>query len=49
MSQEELEARGANTSIAHVDFMVGSAEMNIEATMITGEKKMIFEKGNWAF
>lgn len=49
MSQDELEASGGNTSIAHVDFMVGSAHMNIEATMVTGEKKMIFEKGNWAF
>jgi len=49
MSDDELEAHGVNTSISHVDFMVGSPEINIEATMINGEKKMILEKGNWAF
>jgi len=49
MDDDELEAHGVNTSISHVDFMVGSPEINIEATMVSGEKKMIFEKGNWAF
>ena len=49
MNQDQLEAVGANTSLSHVDFMVGSAKINIEATMVTGEKKMIFEEGNWAF
>ena len=49
MDQDELDAHGVNTSITHVDFMVGSEGLDIEATMINGEKKMIFEKGNWAF
>lgn len=49
MDQDQLEAAGANTSLSHVDFMVGSAKINIEATMVTGEKKMIFKEGNWAF
>ncbi len=49
MSQEELEACGANTSINHVDFMVGSSEMHIEATLKDGNKQMLFQKGNWAF
>lgn len=49
MSDEELEDNGVNTSITHVDFMVGCQDMNIEAETMTGEKIMIFEKGNWAF
>lgn len=49
MDQNELDAHGVNTSITHVDFMVGSPELDIEATMVDGSKKMIFKKGNWAF
>lgn len=49
MDQDELDANGVNTSITHVDFMVGSKELDIEATMEDGSKIMIFEKGDWAF
>lgn len=49
MTQEELDTNGVNTSITHVDFMVGSEDMDIEAKTIHGEKIMIFENGNWAF
>ena len=49
MDQDELDANGVNTSITHVDFMVGSPELDIEATMVDGSKKMIFRKGNWDF
>ena len=48
MDQEELDANGVNTSITHVDFMVGSSELSIEATMEDGTREMIFEAGNWA-
>ena len=30
MTREELHKNGVNTSITHVDFMVGSKEMNID-------------------
>lgn len=49
MSDEELEARGANTSITHNDFMVGSNELSIEATTHAGEKFYILKNGEWAF
>ena len=49
MDQDELDAHGVNTSITHVDFMVGSPGLDIEATMVDGAKKMIFKEGNWAF
>ncbi|OXM84014.1 aminopeptidase [Paenibacillus rigui] len=49
LSQDELKARGLNTSIAHVDFMIGSAEMDIFGVTAEGKEEPIFHKGNWAF
>jgi aminopeptidase len=47
MSKEELEARGINTSVIHVDFMMGSAEMNIDAMTTSGDWVPLFRNGNW--
>ena len=49
MSKEELEKQGANTSIIHEDFMVGSQNMTIEATTEEGEKFYLIQDGEWAF
>ncbi|WP_243385901.1 aminopeptidase [Bacillus kexueae] len=49
MSEEELEANGLNQSITHVDFMIGSAEMDIDGILPDGTTTPIFRKGNWAF
>lgn len=49
MTPEETAARGLNESLTHVDFMIGSAEMNIDAKTHTGEIVPIFRNGNWAF
>ena len=49
MSDEELEAHGANTSMTHNDFMVGSDQLSIEATTESGEKFYILKEGEWAF
>ncbi|MNS05678.1 Aminopeptidase 2 [compost metagenome] len=48
LSQEQLLERGLNTSITHVDFMVGSGEMDIFGITGDGEKIQLFNKGNWA-
>ncbi|WP_353095797.1 aminopeptidase [Tissierella praeacuta] len=48
MTDEELEAHGVNNSLTHVDFMVGSKDMNILGETKEGEKIQIFENGNWA-
>jgi len=47
MSPKELEAEGANQSITHVDFMVGCAEMNIDAISEDDSKTPIFRDGEW--
>ena len=49
MSQEELAAHGLNRSLTHVDFMVGSAQMDIDGITADGQVEPIFRAGNWAF
>lgn len=49
MSSEELVKNGLNQSITHVDFMVGSDEMDIDGILPDGTVEAIFRKGNWAF
>ncbi len=49
MNREELEANGLNQSITHVDFMIGSAEMNIDGITEDGTVEPVFRNGNWAF
>lgn len=47
LTQEELEAKGANFSLIHVDFMIGSPDMDIVAYKKDGTRVVLFEKGNW--
>ncbi|WP_062105714.1 aminopeptidase [Bacillus niameyensis] len=49
MSQTELAKNGLNSSITHVDFMVGSAEMDIDGITEDGKVEPIFRNGEWAF
>lgn len=49
MDNEELEKHGANTSINHVDFMIGSKDLNIDGVTNDGKTEPIFRNGNWAF
>lgn len=45
MSDEELSQVGANRSHQHVDFMIGSDEMDIEAILSDGTHHRVMEKG----
>jgi aminopeptidase len=49
MSKEELAKNGSNSSITHVDFMVGSAEMDIDGITADGTVEPLFRNGSWAF
>lgn len=49
MNQEQLAQKGLNTSVTHVDFMIGSAEMDIYGITEDGREEPVFLKGNWAF
>ncbi len=49
MSSDELKAHGLNESITHVDFMIGSEQMNIDGVTADGQSEPVFRNGNWAF
>lgn len=48
LSKPELLAKGANVSLTHVDFMIGSAELDIDGELEDGTIEPVFRKGNWA-
>jgi len=49
LSDEEFKARGGNVSMAHVDFMVGSAKMDIDGLTADGKTEPVMRNGEWAF
>lgn len=49
MSEEELAKNGANDSLIHEDFMVGSSDLDIIGIKEDGTEIQIFKDGNWAF
>jgi aminopeptidase len=49
MSEEEVVAHGLNDSLSHVDFMIGSSEMNIDGITKDGNRVPVFRNGSWAF
>ena len=48
MSNEELKAAGLNRSTTHVDFMIGSDQMDIDGIDQEGNAVPIFRGGEWA-
>ena len=49
MSREELVEHGANDSMQHVDFMIGTREMNIDGIQKDGTAVPVFRNGNFVF
>ena len=48
MDEAALDKNGINDSMVHVDFMIGSAEMNIDGVTADGKVEPIFKDGTWA-
>ena len=46
---EECTEKGINDSMIHVDFMIGSEDLSIDAITRDGNTVAIFRDGNWAF
>ena len=46
---EECRALGINDSMIHVDFMIGTKDLNIDAKTRDGKTVPVFRNGNWAF
>lgn len=47
-SDEELARRGANTSLIHIDWMIGSGEIDIDGILPNGEREPVMRAGEWA-
>ena len=48
MTKEELLKAGINDSVTHVDFMLGTKDLDITGIKENGEEVPIFRNGNWA-
>lgn len=46
-SKEELAALGANTSLIHVDWMIGSGDIDIDGVAADGQREALMRKGEW--
>lgn len=49
MSDEEFHKIGGNTSILHMDFMIGSKKVNVNGFLKDGSIEPIMKNGEWAF
>jgi aminopeptidase len=47
MDAEQLAARGANASLIHVDWMIGSGEMDVDGVAADGTTEPLMRKGEW--
>jgi aminopeptidase len=48
MSAEQKLAAGMNTSLVHVDWMIGSDELDIDGITQEGKAEPLMRKGEWA-
>ena len=49
LTDEEFNAAGGNTSMTHVDFMIGSSQMDIDGIQENGTREPVMRAGEWAF
>ena len=48
MTPDEIAARGGNTSLIHIDWMIGSDQIDIDGIKPDGSKVPVMRKGEWA-
>lgn len=48
MSKEQMDKHGVNDSLIHVDFMMGSADLQIQGETENGHTEPLFIDGSWA-
>ncbi|WGD52035.1 aminopeptidase [Bradyrhizobium sp. CB1650] len=47
LSPQQIAAQGGNQSLIHIDWMIGSAETDIDGILADGSKVPVFRKGEW--
>jgi aminopeptidase len=48
LSAEEIATKGGNKSLIHIDWMIGSDEIDIDGVHADGRRTPVFRKGEWA-
>jgi aminopeptidase len=48
LSQEQIKAQGGNSSLIHIDWMIGSDKVDIDGVRTDGSKVPVMRKGEWA-
>jgi len=48
LTSKEVEQHGGNSSMIHVDWMIGSETMNIDGLDVKGNVTPVFRNGEWA-
>jgi aminopeptidase len=49
LTDEEFLAAGGNDSLRHIDFMIGSGDMNVDGILEDGTIEPVMRNGEWAF
>jgi len=49
LSDDAFETAGGNTSLVHVDFMIGSGELDVDGVKADGSIEPVMRRGEWAF
>jgi|TARA_B110000263_G_C15265142_1_gene490757 aminopeptidase len=48
LSTEEVKERGGNSSMIHIDWMIGSKDIDVDGVDINGNLTPVFRQGEWA-
>jgi aminopeptidase len=48
LTREQVAAQGGNESMIHIDWMIGSGEIDIDGITADGSRVAVFRKGEWA-
>ncbi|MBN9435711.1 aminopeptidase [Bosea sp. (in: a-proteobacteria)] len=48
LTPDEIAAQGGNKSLIHIDWMIGSGEVDIDGIRADGSRVAVFRKGEWA-
>jgi len=48
LSREQIAAKGGNESMIHIDWMIGSDQIDIDGVHADGRRVPVFRKGEWA-
>jgi aminopeptidase len=47
LTKAELAAKGANESLIHVDWMIGSGELDVDGVLANGHSEALMRQGEW--